>query len=272
MKDSICRFLPTKNHSGDIKTVHFVYETDIASLKQPFIRPIYYAHPVTSGEATLRYMDKAEHLTVGTLFFFFPAGPYEITDEHNLKYIYISFMGSGVQELLENIGVNIDRSVFPELSHLHDMWMRSIARVDHLNGNILTESVLLYTLSYIPTQTERAEPNRNSENLFEMIVSYVDAHFREPDITLRSVSDIFSYSEKYLSHFFKSRMNVGFNEYLNNLRFQYAHKLISEGHTSVSEIAVSCGFCDPLYFSKFFKKRVGHSPSEYISMKSKGML
>ena len=60
-------------------------------------------------------------------------------------------------------------------------------------------------------------------------------------------------------------MSVGFKDYLVNLRMQYAHKLITDGLTSISEIAIRCGYIDPLYFSKAFKKMVGVSPTKYIA-------
>lgn len=270
MKDSICRFMPTKSYTGNIKTVHFVYETDFHSFKQPFIRPIYYAHLVTSGSATIRFAGSEKKLTKGTLFFFFPAVPYDIDGSEDFRYIYISFMGSCIQQLFEQLEIDLSRSVFEDFSHVSDIWTSSITRLNHTNANILTESVLLYTLSYISKRNEDTEPIKNSENLFENIVDYVDSHFSDPNITLRSVADIYSYTEKYLSHFFKSKMKVGFNEYLNSLRLQFAHKLIAEGCTSVSEIASKCGFSDPLYFSKVFKKKVGYSPSEYIAKKKEG--
>jgi YesN/AraC family two-component response regulator len=96
------------------------------------------------------------------------------------------------------------------------------------------------------------------------MVDYVNTHYRENNVTLRTVADIFSYTEKYLSHFFKNKMGVGFNEYLGELRLKYAYKLMADGVHSVSEIALKCGFSDPLYFSKFFKKKTGLAPTEYM--------
>ena len=262
--DSICRFMPPKKNDHNLKMVHFVYETDFVSMKQPFIRPIYYLHLVTSGEAVIRFSKKEQKLTPGTIFFFFPAVPYEIDGNEDFRYTYISFMGDGVSELLSDIGITMENSVFRGFSHLTELWLSSIIRVSQHNANLLTESVLLNTLSYIAEKTNTLRPIKSSEQLFDVIVDYVDTHYRETDISLRAVANIFSYTEKYLSHFFKSNMGIGFNEYLNNLRFKHACRLIDSGSTTISEIALNCGFSDPLYFSKFFKKKTGLSPSEYI--------
>ena len=261
--DSICRFLPPKSASGNIKAVHFVYETEFLLMKQPFIRPIYYLHLVTSGEAVLKYLGKKFPLKVGTLFFFFSGIPYEIEDDENLRYAYISFMGPTVPEFLDEIGITVDNSVFYGFSHLIELWLSSIVRVNNVNANILTESVLLNTLSYISKGKEKSEI-KNSENLLSVIVDYVDTHYREKELSLKNVARIFAYTEKYLSHFFKSKMGIGFNEYVNKLRLQYAFELIENGSSSVTEIALQCGFSDPLYFSKVFKKRNNKAPTEYI--------
>ncbi len=262
--DSICRFLPPKSVFGNIKTVHFVYETEFLLMKQPFLRPIYYLHLVTSGEAILKFSGNEYPLKEGTLFFFFSGVPYEIEGDETFRYTYISFMGTGIPEFLAELGITIKNSVFQGFSQLKELWLGSIIRVNSINANVLTESVLLNTLSYIAQNTEKAEQNKNSENLLNVIVDYVDTHFHQKDITLRKVADIFSYTEKYLSHFFKSKMGIGFNEYVNKLRLQYALDLIEKGADSVTEIALKCGFADPLYFSKFFKKNMGKSPTEYI--------
>lgn len=262
--ETICRFLPPKELAGNIKTVYFVYEADFATLKQPFFRPIHYVHLVTSGKATLRFGGNTYPLAAGSLFFFFPAVPYEIDGDKDFRFAYISFMGAGAAALLDSLGITYDRAVFDGFSHLIELWLSSIVRINQTNANLLTESVLLNTLSYISKDNTRSENNKNSENLFCVLVDYVDTHYRESGLTLRSVADIFSYTEKYLSHFFKSKMGVGFNEYLNNLRLQHARALIQNGQTSVSTVAAECGFSDPLYFSKAFKKNTGFSPREYM--------
>ena len=262
--DSICRFMPPKRSGWDLKTVHFVYEAEFLSLKQPFIRPTYYLHLVTSGEAVLKIATHTYKIDTGTVFFFFPGVPYEIEGDGDFRYAYVSFMGNSVAELLSEFGVTIENSVLKGFSHLTELWLSSLVRVNQKNANILTESVLLYTLSYISEKDKGIQKIKNSEQLFDVILDYVNTHYREADITLRSVANIFSYTEKYLSHFFKNKKGMGFNEYVGELRLQHAYRLMEGGCVTVSEIAAKCGFADPLYFSKFFKKKTGVSPSEYI--------
>ena len=270
MSDSICRFLPAKDYAGNIKAVHFVYETDFHQMKQPFLKPIYYMHLVTSGSATMRFVGRCEHICAGSLFLFLPGIPYEIEASEDFRYIYISFMGSGAPMLLENLEIGPDRSVFSDFAHISDFWMSSISRVNNKNANILAESVLFYTLSFLTEAPNEQKHRKSNEDAFEMIVDYVDMHYRDTEITLKRVADVFSYTEKYLSHLFKKKMNIGFNKYLNSLRLRYAHKLISEGAGSISDIALQCGYGDPLYFSKVFKKHVGYSPSDYMARKENG--
>jgi len=261
---SICNFMPAKNYSGTIKTINFVYESEFRKLKQPFFRSTFYLYLVTKGSAVLKIYSNEYELKVGTLFFIFPAYPYEIEGSDDFAYMYISFMGSCVMNLLEDLEITMDAPAYSDFDFVIEFWKQAIRRVNQLNANILTESVLLYTLSYINNKQEDVRLKKKNQNIFDSIVDYIDNHFREPDISLKKIADIFSYTEKYLSYLFKKNMNVGFSQYLNNLRLQYAHKLIDQGITSVSQISAMCGYSDSLYFSKVFRKSLGRTPTTFI--------
>ena len=53
------------------------------------------------------------------------------------------------------------------------------------------------------------------------------------------------------------------SEYLAALRLKKAESLLSDTALPVKEVAAACGFDNEYYFSNFFKKRVGMSPSLY---------
>ena len=265
MSKSICCFMNAKNDDASMKAVRFVYETECHTLNQPFVHPIYVLHIVTQGTAVLKIGENEHNLKRGTIFFAFPALPYYLEASEDFEYIYISFMGGGATSLLSRCNITPKNPVFQEFGFLCTIFESSIRRITPANSNLLTESILYYALSYFCHDEENRESEKNASTLFEAIVNYVDHHFRESDISLGRLADIFSYSEKYLSSLFKKNMHVGFITYLNSLRVQYASELISKGEMSIGEIAESCGYSDYSYFSKVFKKNTGKTPSESIN-------
>lgn len=73
----------------------------------------------------------------------------------------------------------------------------------------------------------------------------------------------------YVRKLFTKEVGVTPREYLLRARMELASGIIRSGITNrysgytVSQIAEACGFADPLYFSRVFKKYYGVSPSEY---------
>lgn len=51
---------------------------------------------------------------------------------------------------------------------------------------------------------------------------------------------------------------------LQDMRIDFAKKLMQQGNSSVKEISYKVGFNDPKYFSKVFKAKMGMTPSQYI--------
>ncbi len=266
MNESICRFLPAKNEETSIKTVRFVYETECAKLSQPFVHPIYVLHIVTCGTAVLQIDSREYSLKRGDIFFAFPAYPYYLFPSKDFEYIYISFMGSGVASVLTKCKVSPSAPYYNDYGFLCDMFENAIRRITLQNANILTESVLYYALSFLfgSNENDETESKRFLGGVFETIVDYVDHHYRENDLSLGRLANVFSYSEKYLSSLFKKHIQMGFINYLNNLRIQYANELIEKGEMTIGEIAQSCGYRDYSYFSRVFKKSTGKTPTECL--------
>ena len=96
-----------------------------------------------------------------------------------------------------------------------------------------------------------------------IIRNYPDETF-ELDSYLRSLP--FNYD--YLRRLFKQETGDTPHHLLNETRLQAAAERLgfSDLHgASISEIAHLCGFREPLYFSRVFRKKYGVSPSEYQS-------
>ena len=110
--------------------------------------------------------------------------------------------------------------------------------------------------SYL-TAYQRVTPHSSIVEEIErtIIRNYPDCNF-ELDRYLRSIP--FNYD--YLRKLFRKELGVTPLQYLNDKRLQAAAEyLCSVFHdgSSISEISHQCGFREPLYFSRMFKKKYG---------------
>ena len=90
---------------------------------------------------------------------------------------------------------------------------------------------------------------------------YLLHHFRE-NPTLAETAAHVGYAPPYFSALFKEEVGIGFKEYVDRLRFDYAKKLLMHSKISVARVCRECGFEDYPNFIRRFKKRFGISPSQ----------
>lgn len=260
--EDICNFIPPKNHISDLEFLHFVYETNIKKLRQPLIHLNYYINIVFKGTAVLKFDNKKCQLKSGDMFFTFPNQKFIIDADNNFTFLYISFNGDGALPLLESFDISKENCIFNNFDNVIPFWISAVRRINQSNANVLTESVLMYTLSFVDKLNFNIKDSRKDK--FESILDYINHNYSSNDMSIKKVADIFFYNKKYLSSLFRKKTGIKFSQYLINLRIQYAMKLLKTGETNISLISKKCGFTDPFYFSKVFKKSTNKTPSEYI--------
>ncbi len=119
-------------------------------------------------------------------------------------------------------------------------------------------SALLIKLEGYLTACEKSPHHTISQKMSFFIIN----HFREK-ITLSDVAKAVGITPVYASKIFKEQTQMGFKKYLNNLRFEYAKKLLNESELTVQQICDNCGFEDYPNFIRRFKKRFNMSPTKY---------
>ncbi|MEM8908087.1 MAG: AraC family transcriptional regulator, partial [Bacteroidota bacterium] len=82
-------------------------------------------------------------------------------------------------------------------------------------------------------------------------------------ITLAEVAELASMNKTSFCRYFKECTRKTFSQYLNELRIDYACKLLLEGTFSVSRIGYEVGYNNVPYFLRQFKKIKGLSPKQY---------
>lgn len=263
--NNICHFIPYHQDLHSIHTIHFVFETKpqkYRSLKTEAVFKMYYVY---SGTGFLHTLGKVQPCCEGDIFFTFPGIPFEIESKENFTYLYISFLGARSNQIMEKTGISKNNFYFSGCSEAAAFWEYGI-HVNEQLTDIISESILLYTFTLIGTKTlheEQAADKRS--DAFLCIKKYIDENLTDCRLSLKTISDAVSYNPHYISSVFKKEMSMGFTEYLNTVRIQYACTLMEQGLTSVSDIASLSGYKDPFYFSKVFKQKTGLSPRQYMS-------
>lgn len=107
------------------------------------------------------------------------------------------------------------------------------------------------------------QKEEQQKKMKEEILDYLEIHYRDVDLSQTYVADAFRISTYTLSRMFKSQVGVGFTEYVNSKRLEYAKELLLTTTYSVHEIAFMVGFENDNYFSRLFKTNVGISPTTF---------
>lgn len=94
------------------------------------------------------------------------------------------------------------------------------------------------------------------------VIKFIDEHFSE-HITLKQVSAIACMTEPAFSRFFKSRTQITFSRYVENVRISRSLELLIQSNDSISDISEACGYKCSSHFCKVFKEHTGASPYQY---------
>lgn len=97
-------------------------------------------------------------------------------------------------------------------------------------------------------------------DLIQEIKNYIAEN---PNVTLSSISDHFSYSPNYISKIFSKKTGITIKSYLVNERIEAAKRLLTDTDASIGDIAEQVGYTSIPHFSTAFSAKTGVTPSEY---------
>lgn len=81
--------------------------------------------------------------------------------------------------------------------------------------------------------------------------------------TLGELASFSGLSRTYFSHVFKEVMGIRLQDYLIQTRLGTAKDLLSNLDLKIKKVAYEAGFCDPNYFCRFFRKKMGLNPTNW---------
>lgn len=129
----------------------------------------------------------------------------------------------------------------------------------------LAAKFLYEIFSHVPyrimTSEELASIQKRGERLVRF-KQFVDNNYRYK-IRLADFAKEEGCSLSYISAFIKEGLNMSFRDYVMQVRFYAALKMISQTRLGLQEICNECGFSDYRYFTAIFQEKTGMSPKEF---------
>lgn len=102
-----------------------------------------------------------------------------------------------------------------------------------------------------------------SDNLrLEKSLSFIKNNY-EKNITLEETAKEINLGPASFCRFIKKKTGKGFIDNLHEIRMGQVSRLLIESNLSISEISYSCGFNNPSFFNRLFKKRFHCTPKEF---------
>ena len=113
---------------------------------------------------------------------------------------------------------------------------------------------MLYRISRDSTVPDRLTP----------AIRLIERNFQCPELSNIELAKECNISEVYFRKLFLETFNTTPKQYLIEIRINKAKQLLEEGILKVGAVAEQCGFTNPYYFCRLFKKKTGFSPTEFI--------
>lgn len=204
----------------------------------------------------------------GDVLLVFPNQIHEFATLERENYILFKVNPELIPEFTAQLTSSIPRySVLKGAAN--DEYLRETARKissayygDEPFKETLLRGLLLVFISKLLQRTELAESQSEDYHLVGTIMNYCNQNYDKP-LSLSALANALHLNKYYISHIMSSKLNIGFNDYINSLRVSNACKYLVKTDWSITEISEKVGFNTLRTFNRSFAKQMGCTPSEY---------
>ncbi|MDR7238871.1 AraC family transcriptional regulator [Neobacillus drentensis] len=162
------------------------------------------------------------------------------------------------------------KEIAASLEHIVEEAQQTGKKNEFLEAEVKLELVQLLLGIYKMSQKQLSQiTSKKSEKELhaEEIASWINDHYKRK-VSLDKIASELNLSKYYASHVFKEVTGFTVMEYVMACRLnQVKYLLEMEPNQSLTEVSQSSGFESVAHFSRFFKEKVGITPSQYRKTK-----
>ena len=235
----------------------------------PVIRPVYILHYILKGKGFYQARDSRWDLGEGEGFLIEPevATFYQADAQDPWTYVWIGFDGSLTEELLHHLGLGPDRLTFRcrQKEKLRETVLAMLQGDTASFANDFHIQSLLYRFWGILLQdleTDMPVQHGRQNVYINQALEFIRNEYFLP-IKVEDIARKVHINRSYLCTIFQKELGVSVSEYLSGFRLSRAAELLPACVIPIEQVAYSCGYKDPLVFSKAFKRKYGVAPLKY---------
>lgn len=268
------------SQSESLKIEQYTHTSKCSSVNW-HVHPEYEIAYIKNGDGSVQIDSYYENYADGLLVFLGPNIPHMPFGNYQLKNnkeIVIQFPEKFVTEklghfpefdtILKFITTSQNGILFSSETHkrLSPFFLK--LKKQNNTERLLNFITILYHLSIAPHQKvisknkPPAEINKHSLERISKIYQYINDHYSE-NIQSETLAKKLGLTPNSFCRMFKSATSRNFIDFLNEFRIKKAKEHLKSKDITVSEAMYQCGFNDPSYFSRQFKKYTGTTPSKY---------
>ena len=242
----------------------------------PALKPHYLIHYVLSGKGMFSIRGKQYMLEEGYGFLIEPdeLAFYQADEDDPWTYLWVGFNGTMAKEYLMAMGISSSNPVFAssegdELYRIvRDMMEHNTYQIDNdlrRNGQL---QIFLSIIAAGAPVVEKNEPDK-ANTYVRRAVEFIQSNYCNP-IKVTDVAEYVCINRSYLYTLFENSMQMSPQQFLTTFRITKAAELLQLTKLSIESIAISCGYSDPVVFTKAFRQTKGMSPTAYRKELLKG--
>ncbi|NQN53914.1 AraC family transcriptional regulator [Streptococcus suis] len=260
------------SHNFDLNVDHYGAEQcDSGYSFGPTIRDNYVLHFITNGKGKISINGETTELTAGDIFVL-PKNQsifYQADENSPWTYTWVGFSGSRAETILSQ--TRLLEKYFLH-SHLESEILKKMIDINQTEVQCLpmiTELILIGHLNQLLAALVQEFPNDSLKEASTLAKTYVHhaikiihSQYNSP-VKVSAIAEKLALSRSYLYKIFKQETGYSIKDYIVQVKMNHACQLLANPDLSITEIANSVGYQDPLTFSSAFKNQYHQSPSDY---------
>lgn len=239
----------------------------------PAVRTNYIIHYVLDGKGKYYVNNKPYEIKKGQGFVIEPNVQtfYQADPEQPWSYIWIGFYGTHAHKYLYDIGINSNNLIFhcDKTTELKSIIIEMLKHnTSSLKNEYLLQGLLYQFFSYLMLDVTMVRNKNNNlkesknNQYVRKAIEFIQNNYAN-GIKVIDIANYISINRSYLYTLFQENLGISPQEYLTNFRITRATELLTLTDISIESVAISCGYKDPLVFSKKFKEKFKTTPLKY---------